>query len=46
MLDASGRDGSGVDYIQRVARELKEAGIDDPVVTELEATIVRLSQAR
>jgi cation transport protein ChaC len=38
---ARGTDGSGVDYVQRVARELARANIDDPVVTELAARIAR-----
>ena len=40
---ARGTDGSGIEYVQRVARELKRADIDDPVVTELAARIARRS---
>jgi cation transport regulator ChaC len=40
---ARGTDGSGIEYVQRVANELKRAGVDDPVVTELAATIARHS---
>jgi glutathione-specific gamma-glutamylcyclotransferase len=36
---ARGTEGSGIEYVQRVANELKRAEIDDPVVTELAAII-------
>ena len=36
---ARGTDGSGIEYVQRAASELKRADIDDPVVTELAARI-------
>jgi cation transport regulator ChaC len=38
---ARGTDGSGIEYVQRVARELSRANIDDPAVTELAARIAR-----
>jgi cation transport protein ChaC len=41
---ARGTDGSGIEYVQRVASELKRAGIDDPVVAELAARIAHRSK--
>jgi cation transport protein ChaC len=41
---AQGTDGSGIEYVQRVAHELKRADIDDPVVTELAARLARRSK--
>jgi glutathione-specific gamma-glutamylcyclotransferase len=41
---ARGTDGSGIEYVQRVANELKRAGIDDPVVAELAARIAHRSK--
>ncbi len=35
ILCARGTDGSGIEYVRRVARELAKVGIDDPVVEEM-----------
>jgi cation transport protein ChaC len=39
IVSTSGRDGSGVDYVNRVANELREVGVEDPVVTELKLIV-------
>jgi cation transport protein ChaC len=44
VRDARGTDGSGIEYVQGVANELKRAGIDDPVVAELAARITHHSK--
>ena len=44
ICGARGTDGSGIEYVQRVASELERAGIDDPVVAELAATIAHRSK--
>jgi glutathione-specific gamma-glutamylcyclotransferase len=41
IIGARGVSGSGVEYVQQVARELKKAGIDDQVVAELAAIVAR-----
>jgi cation transport regulator ChaC len=39
ICEARGTHGSGPEYLQRVARELDEVGIEDPVVTKLAALV-------
>ena len=43
IVGTSGKDGSGVEYVDRVANELLKVGIDDPVVTELKLVVGRLA---